>query len=412
MTFEDIKEKEWLIYEYRRGTFLYGLNNEDSDEDFGGVFMQPNPYLYGLRSKYIDQVADEKNDRVWYELNKFMLLLSRSNPTSLEALFASDKNIIFQHPIMSFIKEHKNDFITKQCFETFGKYAISQISKARFLKKKIAQPMIEKKDILDFCYVPYEQGSIPIKNWLTMYSLKQEYIGLVNIPNMHNMCYIYYDWKRYFNDENISFDEIIQSFNDKSKKYYNIATILFSYLNITDETKLREWFEQYQIQNYKGIIRYKENNIVSTEIIYSSVLKDEKPFQIMSFNLFDFQQYCREYREYKTWEKERNPKRYESNLIENYDSKNMMHCMRLMQMCIEIAKGQGFLLDRTNIDKDFLMDIRNHKFEYSELMKILNEKKYEMEKAIKESKIKESVNLEDVEKLLLKIRQKKIDHCY
>lgn len=50
-----------------------------------------------------------------------------------------------------------------------------------------------------------------------------------------------------------------------------------------------------------------------------------------------------------------NPKRYESNLDKNYDSKNMMHCFRLMHMAGEIAEGKGMILQRT-WDRQFLMD--------------------------------------------------------
>lgn len=45
--------------------------------------------------------------------------------------------------------------------------------------------------------------------------------------------------------------------------------------------------------------------------------------------------------------KECNPKRYESNLDKTYDSKNMMHCFRLMHMASEIAEGKGVILQCT-----------------------------------------------------------------
>ena len=46
------------------------------------------------------------------------------------------------------------------------------------------------------------------------------------------------------------------------------------------------------------------------------------------------------------------------------NSKNMAHSFRLVNMGIEIARGEGVKVDRTNIDRDFLLAIRNHQYEY------------------------------------------------
>jgi hypothetical protein len=74
-------------------------------------------------------------------------------------------------------------------------------------------------------------------------------------------------------------------------------------------------------------------------------------------------------------------------------------------MCIEVAEGKGILIDRTHIDRDFLMDVRNRKYTYDELMEKLLELKVRMDKAIKESAIKESIDVEFVNNLLLECRK-------
>ena len=61
-------------------------------------------------------------------------------------------------------------------------------------------------------------------------------------------------------------------------------------------------------------------------------------------------------------------KEIESNLTKSYDAKNMCECFRLMHCGIEIANGQGYIVDRNGIDADFLLDVKNHKYEYEELM--------------------------------------------
>jgi hypothetical protein len=139
----------------------------------------------------------------------------------------------------------------------------------------------------------------------------------------------------------------------------------------------------------------------------SSVSKGEKPIVYMVYNESGFKDHCKKFKEYKEWEKNRNPKRYESNLDKNYDSKNLCHTMRLVHMGYEIATGQGIILDREKAgDKEFLMKIRNHGFEYDELMEIVMQDKVKLDKAIAESTIKEKIDIDFVNDLLINIRKK------
>ena len=125
----------------------------------------------------------------------------------------------------------------------------------------------------------------------------------------------------------------------------------------------------------------------------------------MVYNESGFKDHCKKYKEYKDWEKFRNPKRYESNLDKNYDSKNLMHCVRLMHMGKEIAEGQGIHVERT-WDKEFLMDIRNHKFEYDELMEKIEADREALDKAIANSTIKETIDINFVNEILIEMRKK------
>ena len=79
--------------------------------------------------------------------------------------------------------------------------------------------------------------------------------------------------------------------------------------------------------------------------------------------------------------------------------------MRLMIQGMEIAQGKGLILDRTGIDADLLMDIKQHKMTYDEIMKICEEKKAEMEKAFLESTIPDLPPIDKLEEILLEIRK-------
>lgn len=157
---------------------------------------------------------------------------------------------------------------------------------------------------------------------------------------------------------------------------------------------------------YRGVINVEADG---NELRLSSIDdKDTRPICFISYNQSGYSSHCRLYAEYQTWVKERNPKRYESNLDKNYDSKNMMHCFRLMHMAGEIAEGKGMILHRT-WDRQFLMDVRNHKFEYEEIIERLEEEKEKMNQLMELSTIREEINTDFVNQLMIDIRKKQFE---
>jgi hypothetical protein len=410
LTIEDLRKKGWIAYEYRRGSHMYHLNVEGSDEDTGGVFICPQSYLYGLRSNYPEQVSDEKNDTVFYEFGRWIELLLKSNPTALESLFAPKDCIIGEvHPAVQFVLDHKEMFLSKECFKTFYGYAVSQIGKARGLNKKIVNPVEKRLDILDFCYTFKNQGSQPIKEFLAKNGLDQKYCGLVNIPNMKDTYGVYYDFAAYFKFEEYDKDKEFweENFNDEnfqnwcfdmrfrtalSDKFMDYDYCMKTYERVVN----REFF------GYSGIVHPDELE-KSNEVRLSSIPKGETPICFMTYNKDAYTCHCRDYREYKEWEEKRNPVRYEGNLGHNYDAKNVMHCMRLVRMAKELAQGKGFNVVR-DWDRQYLLDIRNHKFEYEEVMEQLEKEKAEMEEAIATCTLPEHVDYDAVDKLLIAAR--------
>ena len=401
-TIEKLKERKLIAYEYIRGSMLYGTNVDGSDEDHGGIYITPTDNILGFDEYYQAQVSDEKHDNTYYEIKRWLELLCQSNPNALESLFVpKDKVIGTIHPAIQVILDNRELFLTKQCFKSFYGYASEQIKRARGLNKKIVNPVNEKKGVLDFCYVPHRQGSICIKDWLNHYGLKQEYCGLVNIPNMHNMYAVFYDWGAHFTELNIydkvndfMFDEV---FDELFPNYYELIGDIFDDRYQRDGNFFKEHAKPV---GYRGIVTDD-----SLDVRLSSVKKNEFPICHMSFNKDGYAKHCKQYTEYKKWEKERNQLRYKSNLHKNYDAKNMMHCVRLMHMAYEIAVGKGFNVDRTNIDSEFLLDIRNHKFEYDYLINYLDDFKIKMEEAMANSNLPEMVDIDKVNELLIKIRK-------
>lgn len=347
MTIEEIKQKGLVILECISGSKAYGLDTPASDTDIKGVFILPKKEYYGLN--YIEQISNETNDIVYYELGRFMELLSYNNPNILELLNTPENAVIYKHPFLNELKTEK--ILSKLCKDTFGKFAYSQIKKAKGLKKKIVNPVSkERKSVLDFCYINYQQGAIPILKFLEIKDWKQENCGLVNIPHMRDVYGLYYS----------------------------------------------------EIENLKGIIKNENSN----EVSLSSIPKDLNQEALLYFNRDGYSTYCKEYREYWNWVSKRNEERYQNTQShgKNYDAKNMMHVFRLLEMACEIGREQKINVKRLN--REFLLSIKYGKYEYEELLQMSDKLQAEMEVAFENSSLPDTPNRDYINEMTYILRER------
>jgi predicted nucleotidyltransferase len=423
-TFENIREQNILLYEYVRGSQAYGLSLPTSDEDTGGVFIMDYSDVLGISDNKIDQVNDEKNDTVWYEIGKYIELLAKANPNMLESLFIPDHCVKYVHPAFQIIKDNRNTFVTKEAFKSFVGYATSQIQKARGLNKKIVNPIVERKQPLDFCYTfNGYQGTTPIANWLAERGLKQIYCGLNHLPNMNQMYGVFYDYAQHIRMEYKTPEAFLEYYNEQlntSDKKNMVITYFENFLQEFVDAKsfsdTQELLNTYCsastiIEAYKALVPKGYHGIVkeagtSNDVHLDSILKGDYPICHMSYNEDGYQSHCRMYKEYKEWEAKRNPQRYLENLEKDFDRKNMMHCVRLLTMGIEIATTGQVNVDRTNIDREFLLNIRLGNTTYEEIIAYADAKKNELQAAIENCDfLPDKIDMNEVNNILINIRK-------
>lgn len=385
-------ENKGLAYKFIRGSHLYGTNVETSDVDFGGVYIVDNETLMGLSEYYEPQISDEKHDTTYYELGRWVELLMKANPNALESLFAPDEFIIGDiHPAVQLIRDNRDLFVTKECFNSLYGYGKSQIAKARGLNKKCVQPVLERKEVLDFCYTFKGQGSQSMKEFLAEIGLDQKYCGLVNIPNMKDVYGVYYDFASFIHFEGLY---------KEGKALHNVISQHFG-LSYYEAIKVYNRIKDKEFFGYSGIVHPDGK---SNEVRLSSIPKGETPICFMTYNQNGYESHCKKYKEYQEWVEKRNPVRYESNLKSNYDCKNMMHCVRLIHMGKELAEGKGFNVVRT-WDREMLLDIRNHKYEYDEIIDYVEKLYKETDEMSKTCNLPDTVDKEKVNKLLIEARK-------
>ena len=76
-----------------------------------------------------------------------------------------------------------------------------------------------------------------------------------------------------------------------------------------------------------------------------------------------------------------------------------------MHMGIELAKDGKFNVNRTDIDRDFILKIRLGETTYDEIISYLEDKKEEMKNVMEESTLPDEIDIAFVNKLLIKIRE-------
>lgn len=413
LTFDKIRHSGLLIYEYIRGSKAYGtdLPNGQSDTDTGGVYLSPPSQLLGLGFDWQDEVSDEKHDTTWYSLKKFMTLLTKSNPTVLEALYIPERCVIYEHPIMTEIKKNRDKFLTKECFGAFIGYAIAQIKKSKGYNKLCNWEEVKRKEPLDFCYTFYKQGTSNITNWLEYRKLSQKYCGLCNCNHTRDAYAVFYDWGAMFDENRLGWKENLLNgyFRYGESEYSSLVELILRHIgkqeliknrDINGYIELMRWFNVQKAIGYRGIV---SENSDSNDVRCSSIEKFAEPICHLVYNRDEYSHHCVKYRQYMEWLENRNEVRYLLNKGKDFDRKNAMHTIRLLHMGIEIAEGKGFNVDRTNIDRDFLLKIRNGDTTYEEFISYVEGKKEELDRLVDESTISEAIDLEFVDNLYKQI---------
>lgn len=334
-TVETLKEKKLIIFEAKGGSHAYGTSLPTSDVDIRGVFVQPPEDI--LKYGYVDQVSDEKNDIVFYELRRFFQLLSKNNPNIVELLYIPEDCVIYKHPVYKRIEKNRDQFITKQCRLTFGGYAIGQIKKARGYNKKInwEESQMTRKTVLDFCYLLINGKSVPLKEYLKEAGMSQEQYSLAKIDHAHDV---------------------------------------------------------YAMYHYpSGIVSDEEK---ANDVQLTSIPKGYYASGYLTFNKDAYSIHCKRHREYQTWLKERNEDRFKMNKDhgKNYDSKNMMHTFRLLKTALEIAENGKINVRRPAEEIDILMKIRKGEYAYDKLLSKAEEMIDQLDEAFENSSLPEKVN--------------------
>ena len=350
-------DKKLLIFKAIVGSQAQSTATPESDTDYKGIYIQP---IDDLISYGYEEFVKINSDETYYEVRRFLDLLSVANPESLELLFSPEDCILINSPQFELIRANKEKFITKQCFKTFGNYAANQIKKSKGTDKKInwESQRVERKTPLDFCYVHTNGKTVPVTTFLKNNEIEQERVGLIKLNHFDNCYALYCDIARN--------------------------------------------------QKFKGIIGENSN-----ELKLSSISKDFIDFykdfklkpEVLYYNKDGYSSHCKDYKSYQTWLKERNLNRFHTNVSHGqvFDSKNISHCRRLIDISLEIGNNSTFTVKRPNAD--YLLQIKRGEVPLDKIIEDAERDIAGLKELYDKSDLPESVDPAFVKELLLKIRK-------
>jgi uncharacterized protein len=342
--------KHKILFKAIVGSQAYGTNTPESDVDIKGIYIQSNDEI--LSNRYKEQINVTK-DECYYEIQRFLQLAKSANPTILELLYTPDDCILETSPEFELLKQNRDKFLTKKCYNSFSGYAYQQIQKATGLDKKMnyEKEKITQKSIIDFCYINLHSGKVfKLNEFIEDFDMIKENIGLVKLDHFKDIYALYYD-------------------------------------------------DSGQI-GYRCLV--KEN---STQLRCSIVAKNQNPFCILYFNSQEYSKYCKEYKEYNEWLKNRNTARYVDVEAhgQKIDGKNLLHCRRLIDVALEIPILKTINVRRENAE--YLLSIRKGKVSLEEVLEKAKKDIESLKDIYLNSDLPDDIDDDFVSDLLLQIRK-------
>jgi len=115
-----------VIFKCIIGSRAFGLDDDQSDTDYRGVYLPPAELqwsLYGVP----EQLDCHETQETYWELQKFLVLALKANPNVLECLYSPLVEQVT--PLGQELLEMRDIFLTRIVYQTYNGYVMSQFKK-------------------------------------------------------------------------------------------------------------------------------------------------------------------------------------------------------------------------------------------------------------------------------------------
>ena len=109
------------------GSHAYGTNTPTSDLDIRGIAIEKPEEIIGYHT--FEQFINDDTDTTIYGFNKMIHLLTQNNPNIIEIIGLDPDQYLYISKLGKELLDHKDLFISQNCFYTFGGYARANLKR-------------------------------------------------------------------------------------------------------------------------------------------------------------------------------------------------------------------------------------------------------------------------------------------
>lgn len=331
------------------GSHAYGTNIASSDWDERAIFADVKQRVL-LPFEKIEQIQFREDDKVYFELSKYMPLLLSQNPNVIELIWTDPKDVLFKNELGDLLLDNRHEFLSRQVTESYVGYAMSQLKRIKGHNKWINSPQPEREPQM------------------------ADYISIL--------------WN-YSGDKETNKKLVKENYTAVSIGDGNFALWDNDKLNV----KRKNWLDN---KGNPVALKKPEFDLINTQSL--------PPDVIVKANKKLYEEGHTNWKAYWNWKKNRNEKRSELEEKYGYDVKHAMHLIRLLKSGVDILEKGIVPVKRE--DAAYLLDIRGGKYTYEEITKE-SERLSEKVRALSDkTSLPEKPNYDLAKEIMIEIYQK------
>lgn len=399
---------EQTIVKHLAGSQAYGTSTPESDTDYRGIFLANKEFILTpfFNVKEVSDPSEE--DTKFYEVNQYLSLYTEANPNILESLWVKPEHIVESTEIYDYLRSFNQQLLSSKIAHSYSGYAYNQVKRMSnhhgwLDKERIAERKLN--EILE------EHPVDEVLSW--MYDTFPQYlVDRLNKSNLHPFNSTKIDFEKYMRDTSL------QLVSTQALKQYHFVRLVHNYSTdkvLDRDFNLLNYNSGYELihygENIFGVIINPNESTVNADGSLRYFNKERtteelkvRPELIVKFNEKEYKENSENRKSYHKWKQNRNAKRAILESHHGYDCKHAMHTIRLLNTAQEALETGIIQVHRP--DAAMLMDIRNGKWLYQEVMDYFNEKvDYIRNVAYHKTHLPKRPNIKLATKVLLDIRE-------
>jgi predicted nucleotidyltransferase len=281
----------------------------------------------GFSQKFEQAIRSKPYDLVVYDIRKFMNHAADGNPAFIEILWTDESDILYCSKEGQKLRAARSLFLSQKIKHTFSGYAISQLKRIQTHRKWLLDP-------------PKAPPTRQAYGLMERRMLSEDQQGALNTLIQKTMA----EWDLDLSDL------------DEARRIYLTAQI---------EKALGAAEDRFQLAGKR--LGFDEN--------FLDYLAKEKQYSTAQ----------RQWEQYNTWKKERNPDRAALEARFGLDCKHASHLVRLLRMCREILETGQVIVKRP--DAEELLAIKNGAWSYEQIVEFAAREDKLLDEVKKQSKL-------------------------